>query len=180
MLSLGARPVAAKGNISETHFPVYCMRLHYEDESGAPKCETTCAHPSHPSHLPPSTTSTLYPNQATCSPRELICRVGKNFCFCFPCWGSQGLPHCKVEWRQLRETSSEMNYFIRRSVNRQWAEGRKSEGAGKTQARCYQLERQVRLFLTWQSQWPRASRCSCSCFPSLNNVPQKNFHLKYN
>ena len=136
MLAFWARAVTAKGNTSETHFPVYCMRLHYEDESWVLKCESTCAYPSHPLPLPPSTMPTLYPDQATCAPEEVICREGTNFCFCFPCWDSKGVGTATLWSGDSLERQGEREEVGKPVVGRENEERRSSEDTGKRLSAC--------------------------------------------
>lgn len=100
-VGISKMPITAKGTIGNIDiFPVCCVCLHDQDESRVPKCENMCEHPSDPPSFPPSTKPTLCPNQATCSPREFICRVGDNVFLLF----SLGPPSvaCLEKWSGIR------------------------------------------------------------------------------
>lgn len=135
----------------DRHFPVYCMHLHYLDESWVPRCESTRSHPSHPSPLPPATKPTLHPNPATCSPGNQFAGYrGQSLLLL----SMLGLPRVvvlegEVETAERDKQRGELRW-ITSSGGQRPAVGRgmEKQAAARPEARGYQLISPGRLFLT--------------------------------
>lgn len=180
-LAFWACPVTAKGSTSETDiFPSTACIFITKMKAGCPGVRAHIHAPPihHPCLLPQSLPYILIQLPA---PRGIgLQGIGDNLCFCFPCWGSQTLSCWKVKWRRPRETSSEVNWdeLLRLEVSAlRWGEEWRSRRQPGQRPEAISSEARAGYFSLCKANG-QALRCDCSCFPSLNNVPQRNFHLK--